>query len=215
MVRGRGCYALFLFLFAVAILSMPVLAGADTVHMKFLSHGGTQKDPVYPWNFDVNGAPMTLMCDSFSNHVVTGETWKANVTNILSGQGLFGNKLLDYKAAAWLFSEVLFDGANAHDANWAIWALFNPKAKKGIGWDANAEKLYKEALAIAGSLPKSFFTPYFLYTPIPGTQSCKKCGLPQEFIGYTPVVPEPGTLTLLGTGILILAGALRKKLARG
>jgi len=212
-MRCARRFALFSFLLGI-LLASSALANADTVHMKFLSHGGTQQDPVYPWNFDVNGAPMTLMCDSFSNQIVVGETWKAKVTNILSGQGLFGNKLLDYKAAAWLFSEVLFDGANAHDANWAIWALFTPSAMKGIGWDSNAQKLYNEALKIAGTLPKSFFAPYFLYTPIPGTQSCKSCGLPQEFIGYTPVVPEPGSLTLLGTGILALSGVIRKKLAR-
>jgi len=212
-VRRRfvGCPCVFL----MVVLVCSALSQADTAHMKYLSHGGTQADPVYPWKFEVNGSPMTLMCDTFKNKNVIGETWEANVTNILSGQGLFGNKLLDYKAAAWISSQVLFDGANAHDANWAIWALFTPSAKNGVGWDANAAAIYKEALAIAGSLPKGFFAPYFLYTPIAGTQSCKKCGLPQEFIGYIPVVPEPGTLTLLGTGILLLAGALRKKYARG
>ena len=31
-------------------------------------------------------------------------------------------------------------------------------------------------------------------------------------IGYTTVVPEPGTLVMLGTGVLALAGAMRRKL---
>jgi PEP-CTERM motif len=212
----RRCRRISYNFVACCVLLLGSSALADTVNMRFLSHGGTGKDPVYPWNFDVNGSPMTLMCDTYNNVNVIGETWKANVTNILSGQGLFGNKLLDYEAAAWLFNDVLFHGANAHDANWAIWALFDPQAMHGSGWDKNALALYNAALAIAPTLPKSFFAPFFLYTPIAGTQHCSpgdKCGLPQEFIGYSPnmAVPEPGSLTLLGTGILILAGFVRKR----
>jgi len=72
-----------------------------------------------------------------------------------------------------------------------------------------------------------------LYAPVPGTQS--ELGTPQFFLGYgdqtstintpdpyggtptTPadgVLPEPGTLGMMGTGLLGLAGILRRKLAR-
>lgn len=202
------------------VLFVLLLAGsafADSqVTMQFLGHGGTDKNPVYPWYFQVNSVPTTLICDTLNNLNVKGETWQANVTNILNGptEGLFkGNTLIDYKAAAIIFSDILFHGANASDANWAIWALFTPSAKDNKHFNADALALYNAALALANKLPKSFFNSYVIYTPIPGTQSCKTCGLPQEFIGYNPV-PEPGTLLLFGTGLLALAGALRKKLAR-
>jgi hypothetical protein len=37
--------------------------------------------------------------------------------------------------------------------------------------------------------------------------------MPQEYIGYSPV-PEPGTITLFGTGLLSLAGMVRRKLGK-
>ena len=35
-----------------------------------------------------------------------------------------------------------------------------------------------------------------------------------EIQGFQPTVPEPGTLALMGTGVLGLAGVIRRKLAR-
>jgi PEP-CTERM motif-containing protein len=199
------------------VLLMAGSAVADSqVSMHYLGHGGTKDNPVYPWYFQVDGVPTTLICDTFKNTNIAGETWQANVTNILNGptQGLFkGNTLLEYKAAAVIFSDILFQNANPADANWAIWALFDPGVKHNSHFNADALALYNAALALAPKLPKSFFNNYVIYTPIPGTQSCKTCGLPQEFIGYSPV-PEPGTLLLFGTGLLGLGGVLRKKLVR-
>ncbi len=183
--------------------------------MTFLGHAGTDRNPVYPWYFQVNGVPTTLICDTLNNLNIRGENWQANVTNILNGptKGLFqGNTLIDYEAAAVIFSDILFHGANASDANWAIWALFTPGAKNSKYFNADALALYNAALALAPKLPKSFFNNYVIYTPIPGTQSCKSCGLPQEFIGYS-LVPEPGTVVVWNR-IVALASALRKKLAR-
>ena len=203
-------------LLVVLLLAGSALADSQ-VTMKFLGHGGSDKNPVYPWYFKVDGVPTTLICDTLYNSNFRGETWQANVTNILNGptEGLFkGNTLLEYKAAAVVFSDILFHGANPGDANWAIWALFTPAAMKNPHFNADALALYNAALALASHLPKSFFNNYVIYTPIPGTQSCyPKCGLPQEFIGYNPV-PEPGTLLLFGTGLVVLAGTIRKKLAR-
>jgi PEP-CTERM motif len=204
--------------YLLVVLLLAGSAFADSqVTMKFLGHGGTSKNPVYPWYFQVDGVPTTLICDTLNNSNFRGETWQANVTNILNGptRGLFqGKTLLEYKAAAVLFSDILFHGANPGDANWAIWALFTPSAKNSPHFNADALALYNAALALAPKLPKSFFMNYVIYTPIAGTQSCyPKCGLPQEFIGYNPV-PEPGTLLLFGTGLVVLAGTIRKKLAR-
>jgi len=213
-----GCsWRSVVFSFLLVALVLPGSALAETVHMKFLGHANTDGYPSYPWYFKVDGVKTDLICDSFQNSNVKGETWDANLTNILSGQGLFGNKLKDYKAAAIVFSDELFHGANAHDAQEAIWALFDHAVMKTKGWDKGALVLYNAALAAVAKTPLSFYQNYFIYTPIAGTQKCppwaKSCGTPQEFIGYMPTVPEPSTLVLIGTGILGLAGIIRKKLA--
>jgi hypothetical protein len=139
--------------------------------MQFLGHGGTEQNPVYPWYFQVDRVPTALICDTIHNLNVMGETGQANVTNILNGptEGLFkGNTLIDYKAAAIIFSDILFHGAHASDANWAIWALFTPSAKNSKYFNSDALALYSAALALATKLPKSFFNNYVIYTRFPG-----------------------------------------------
>jgi hypothetical protein len=95
---------------------------------------------------------------------------------------------------------------------WAIWALFSSNAANNPEFTASGGAAVEAAyLALAMTDPNSAYKGLLLYTPIPGTQG--NHGLPQEFIGYSPV-PEPGTLTLMGTGLLFLAGAVRRKLVR-
>jgi hypothetical protein len=73
---------------------------------------------------------------------------------------------------------------------------------------------YDAALALAPHLPKSFFKNYMIYVPIPGTQSCyPKCGPPRNSSAITRS-PSRGLSLLFGTGLVVLAGTVRRKLAR-
>jgi hypothetical protein len=213
MRRLRFAIPLLLVVAALSLCATSALASSVT--MQLTSVGGNNAGGVYtyPYYFSINGkAPVALICDSYDNEVTIGETWKANVTSLLSGAGLFGNQLLDYKAAGLIFKSILSGTLSANVGNFAIWGLFSTNAQNSAYFQSSGAAGVEAAyLALAATAPNSAYNGLVLYTPIAGTQSWG--GMPQEYIGYSPV-PEPGTITLFGTGLLSLAGMVRRKLGK-
>ena len=214
MHRFRSVLPIFAVLTALFVLPGTALANSD-VSMKLTSVGGNSAGGVYtyPYYFSVNGAaPVAMICDSYDNEVVVGETWTAYRSSLLSGNGLFGNQLLDYKAAGLMFKSILSGALNVNVGNFAIWGLFSANAQNNSFFQSSgAASIEAQYLALAASAPNSAFRGLWLYTPIPGTQSWG--GTAQEYIGYSPV-PEPGSIALFGTGLIGLAGIIRRKLAK-
>jgi hypothetical protein len=206
--------------FLVATVVLCLCTGSalanSTVNMQLTSVGGNNAGGVYtyPYYFSINGAtPVALICDSYDNEVIVGETWKATVSSLLSGKGLFGNQLLDYKAAGLIFKSILSGTLSANVGNYAIWGLFSTNAQNNPYFQSSgAGAIETQYLGLAATAKNSAFNGLVLYTPIAGTQSWG--GTAQEYIGYSPV-PEPGSLALFGTGLLSLSGMIRRKLAKG
>lgn len=165
----------------------------------------------YPYNFSVNGSSTLtpMMCDAFNNHITTGESWTADAHSILQG-GMFGTSgqaLMDYKAAGLIFMSVLDGNVGAALGNEAVWALFSGNIPGSN--DAAVQALMSQYLGLAGNAPNSAFKGIMVYT----AAGARPGYGPQEFIGYTPsaAVPEPGSLTFMGTGLIALAGVIRRK----
>ena len=201
----------FLLALVVLLLSSLALANSVNVTMTFLYPGGNNSGGyyTYPYYFSINGgSPTPLMCDSFANHVVQGQTWNATVTGLLQGKGLFGKNVLYHKAVGIIYLGVLHGTIDANVGSWAVWNLFT----SGITTDPAVLALDKQALHLAKHTGGGAFKGLVLYTPVGGKPGYG----PQEYIGYDShfmATPEPTSLLLLSTGLLGIAAVIRKKFA--
>ena len=192
----------FLLMVLFALVSATA-AFADPVEMQFTGPSGLNANGeyTYPYEITVNGTPMELMCISLNNNVYGGETWTANANSVASLWGTQDAQL--YDAAAWLFQQEQGNG-NDPAINWAAWKLFYPG--QDVAGIPGAQQWYDQA--IGNTYTEGEFADLSLYQP---TGFVRGGDSPQEFIGNA-ATPEPGTLLLVGTGVLGFAGLLRRKM---
>jgi hypothetical protein len=212
MLLGRT--RLITLVISTLLLSAAALADS-TVSMAFIGPGGNNGGGVYtyPYNFSINGGASTsLICDAFDNEVYSGETWTANESSLLGGNGLWGNQLTNYKAAGLIFEGIVAGNINATTGNWAIWGLFSQNAQNNPFFaTSGAGALESQYLTAASNASNSAFNGLVLYTPISWSG-----GEPQEYIGYNPnySAAEPDSLLLCGMAFMAIGVALFGKFRR-
>jgi hypothetical protein len=211
-------FARLLGLLVVAMILVPFAYADGLVTMVFQGVNGANDGQYYvsPYYATLNGQTVTLFCDDIINEVNFGQTWEADVTNLatavntnnfsqtrygsVAGSAVLGNPALAYEEAAWLTTQFASNPGDLVNLQYALWDIMNPGVRGSGNPDVQTWLLL--ASQNYGSINLSNFEIVTNVGPLTLT------GQVQEFIVPTP---EPGTLALLGCGMLALCIGLMRR----
>ncbi|HVO63511.1 MAG TPA: PEP-CTERM sorting domain-containing protein [Terriglobales bacterium] len=198
-----------------SLLLTAVSAYGATVDIVFTSFQYNQWQLGYPYTATVNGvAGVWVMCDDWEHGGSPGQEWQANVTDLGTGDlsllrfNQMPEALTLYQEAGWLLLQTeVTPSTEWTDINFAVWHIFDSSVPLSLNAQYWLGQAQQEAQL---EFPGVNFNSVTIYTPLNqyglGSNGNLDPDAPQELL---TIVPEPGSLILLGGGLLTLWRAKR------
>lgn len=201
---------LFVFLLASALSLAGPINGPTNVTL--VNAGDGVNDGSYyvgPYTLAIDGKNYAVMCIDFLNDSTVGTSWMANFTSLNSTDfsetylGAGGNTAKLYDEEAYLDSMLMGtkDPTQRIDIQHAAWYVTD----NSYGLNAGASNELDIALANYNS--SSFQSTLGNYEIVSGVRTGS--GREQEFI-VGVAIPEPRSLAMIGAGLLVITGLLRR-----